>query len=237
MEQVRIGNRTFTILFPDLLRPLNDTELVALRKSIRKNGVVCPVIVDEEDGVIDGGNRLRIAKEVGLQNVLARLERNLTDEGKIALALELNDARRHLTPAERRKLKEDRVSRVAEKRREGKSLRTIAEEEEVSEKQVRLDIERAAAEGSAPEPEAGTTKGKDNKRYPSRRQPKPRPAPAPVEASVGTPTPPIAETPPPEALPASSEQTDLFETAMPEATHFCPHCGEDITAWFKGQTD
>ena len=50
----------FTILFPDLLRPLTERELIDLRKSIRRRGVAVPIIVDEEDGgVIDGGNRLR----------------------------------------------------------------------------------------------------------------------------------------------------------------------------------
>src|ERR1700730_4259722 len=100
---ITIGDRTFTILFSDLLRPLQDSERQALENSIRKQGVIVPVVVDEHDGIIDGGNRAQIAGEGGLANVPVDVRRDLTHEQKLELALALNDARRQLTPADRRR--------------------------------------------------------------------------------------------------------------------------------------
>ena len=113
LPTVKIGKRTFTILFPDLLRPLTERELIDLRKSIRRRGVAVPIIVDEEDGVIDGGNRLRISAELKLTTIPTEVYPTLTLEGKRELALSLNLDRRHLEAATVKKLKEERVERVA----------------------------------------------------------------------------------------------------------------------------
>jgi hypothetical protein len=53
------------------------------------------------------------------------------------------------------------VERVAEKRAAGKSLRTIAEEEGVSDTQIRSDIKEAGANPFAPAP--GKVTGRDGK--------------------------------------------------------------------------
>jgi biotin operon repressor len=52
-----------------------------------------------------------------------------------------------------------RSARVAEPRRNGKSGRQIAEEEGISEKQVRKDLKQTTADGYAVEPEAGQVLG------------------------------------------------------------------------------
>jgi hypothetical protein len=41
-----IGGRTYTILFPDLLRPLNAAERQSLEDSIKERGVLAPTGVE-----------------------------------------------------------------------------------------------------------------------------------------------------------------------------------------------
>jgi ParB-like chromosome segregation protein Spo0J len=152
LPQVKIGKRTFTILFPDLLRPLTEREATDLRESVRRHGVIAPVIVDENDGVIDGANRLAIAAEVGAAVVPVEVRAGLTHEKKVELAYSLNEDRRHLSPAELKQQREERVARVAEARRGGKSLGTIPASEGVSPEQVRQDVQEATVKGLTVDP-------------------------------------------------------------------------------------
>jgi hypothetical protein len=140
LPTVTIGKRTFTILFPDLLRALSDKERQGLKNSIRADGVDVPIVVDENDGIIDGGNRAQIAAEVGLPNVPTVVYKGLFLEDKRNLAIRLNVFRRHISAAERDRLTKERKERVKQARREGRSLRSIAELEGVSKSQVANDL-------------------------------------------------------------------------------------------------
>lgn len=164
---VTIGKRRFTLLFPDLMRALTDIERQALKNSIRKSGVTAPVITDEEGGVIDGANRLQIAAELELPAVPVHTLVGLSYQQKAELALSLNDARRHLKPAEFRALQEDRkerIARVVAARTEGMSTREIAEQVGVSQPQVIADLRAAGDKGLSPAiPER--VKGRDGKTY------------------------------------------------------------------------
>ncbi len=171
-ERITIGRKTYTILFPNLLRPLKAREETALRISIRKWGVRVPIVTDEYDGVIDGGNRLRIAAELGLKEIPVRVQKGLFLKDKEELALMLNDARRHLNASERKALAKQRKETVAEARANGESTRSIAEREGVSQKQVRLDSQRSGEEFSSPDHAApATVNGRDGKEYPAQRTP------------------------------------------------------------------
>jgi hypothetical protein len=137
---------TYTVLFPDLLRPLTEAEREELRDDIKRNGVLVPVVVDEHDGIIDGINRLTIAADQdalagGWGKVRVRFEvrRNLTLKAKRDLALSLNVHRRHLSADELHELRQGRIQRVAEGHHQGKSTRQLAEEEGVSQTQVQQD--------------------------------------------------------------------------------------------------
>jgi hypothetical protein len=171
LPTVKIGDRTFTFLFPDLIPPLSDDELMRLRESIRLNGVIARVVVDESDGVIDGINRLRVAEEIGLTTVPVEVQAGLTHEKKVELAYSLNEDRRQLDAAAMKKLRQQRVARVAEARREGKSTREIAEQEQVSQTQVIRDLEEAKSTepGGSVDPPGGKVKGKDGKKRTARR--------------------------------------------------------------------
>src|SRR5262245_33985092 len=101
LPTVTIRGRTFTILFPDLFRPLTGAERARLKSHIRRHGVRVPVVIDENNGVIDGINRVTIAAELGAAAIPVQVEKGLTDEQKVELAHTLNDARRHLTAKDR----------------------------------------------------------------------------------------------------------------------------------------
>jgi ParB-like chromosome segregation protein Spo0J len=172
LPTVKIGKRTLTILFPDLVRPLTDRERQDLKNSIKANGVEVPIVVDERDGIIDGGNRAQIAAELGLPNVPTVVRKGLFLEDKRDLALRLNVNRRHLSASERDRLKKDRKARVKEARRQGKSLRSIAEQEGVSKSQIANDITELSTGGQLEEvsPPDGKVVGRDGKPRPAKRQ-------------------------------------------------------------------
>ncbi len=96
-----------------------------------------------------------------------------------------------------------RMERVAEAKRQGQSLRAIASLEHVCEKQIRLDLTRACAEGYDVAPPASGILGLDGKRRGARPAPE-QPAAAAVEAASQaeapaewTPPRPMCSLPPP----------------------------------------
>jgi N6-adenosine-specific RNA methylase IME4/ParB-like chromosome segregation protein Spo0J len=149
------GKQAFHLLFPDLLRPLSATERDSLRADIQARGeILVPVVVDEDLGVIDGGNRLAIAAELGLQAVPFDIRPDLAHEEKRALALALNECRRQLSA-------EDRKELAVRLRQQGMSLRTIGEHLGVAKSTVADDLATC--------PVSDTCTGKDGKTYPARK--------------------------------------------------------------------
>jgi hypothetical protein len=71
--------------------------------------------------------------------------------------------RRNLSDATRDRLRAERAERVSAARAQGRSLRAIADQEQVSEKTVRNDLAKSTAEGSAVDPPGGIVVGKDGK--------------------------------------------------------------------------
>jgi ParB-like chromosome segregation protein Spo0J len=196
--------KTYTVLFPDLLRPLSAAEYEGLKEDIRKNGIKVPVILDQNFGIIDGIHRLTAASELGDVGYFDEChygngERYRTREEQRQLALSLNLYRRHLSAAELQEARQQRVERVAAGRRQGKSQRRLAQEEGVSRAQIRADLQEAGGQGCPPEPEGGLTAGRDGKNYPAARQRAEVPAAA---SDTSEPRPPDADAqqgPPPEA--------------------------------------
>jgi ParB-like chromosome segregation protein Spo0J len=184
-----LGGRHFTILFPDLTRDLSPQERQNLRDSLNEHGMLFPVLIDEEDNIIDGANRLRVASELGwsldrirckvvgpddLSNLalendpplpsVSRLP--LTLEQKRRIAVDVNLARRHLKPDEQEALRQKRIHREVELRRQGIPLRAISAEVGVSEKQVRKDLETFADRSAMPE----RVRTSDGRTYPAQRE-------------------------------------------------------------------
>ena len=97
-EKITIGNRTFTVLFPALVPPLTTDEAAYLATSIAEHGILDRVHIDEDGGIIDGINRLRIAAVQGLavEDIAFETHSHLTLPQKEQLALTLNLDRRQL---------------------------------------------------------------------------------------------------------------------------------------------
>lgn len=80
-----------------LLPPLSTEEFDALKLDIKQNGVVAPILVDEDGTILDGHNRFRIDK-----NAPHKVIAGLSEEEKQAFVIRCNFARRNLSPDQRR---------------------------------------------------------------------------------------------------------------------------------------
>lgn len=142
---------------PHQLFPALDpaTEL-ALRESIRRFGVLVPVVRDQHGQIIDGHHRTRIAGE---ESVTFRVDVvNCTDDQEAReIAATLNADRRQMDAGQRREI-------VAALREAGHSLRAIAGAVGTDKKQVQRDLAKV---GTVSPPE--TVRGSDGKQYPARR--------------------------------------------------------------------
>lgn len=85
------------------LPPLSPDEYSSLEESIIEQGVLVPILVDEDGVVIDGHHRQKIAAEWELDCPVEILV-GRSDAEKRSMALTLNIARRHLTREQRRAL-------------------------------------------------------------------------------------------------------------------------------------
>jgi ParB-like chromosome segregation protein Spo0J len=189
---VTIGATSYTLLYPDLLPALSVEARSDLRASIREHGVCTPIVVDENNGVLDGANRLRIAADLGLPAVPVQVLRGSPAWKRLELAYTLNTHRRHLTEKALGSIKQARVAEVQRLREAGHSLRDISDKVGVSLPQVQRDLKAAegvSAEDTAeqdtvrqiqPAEESTPTaaprpvvppkvKGRDGKRYAARR--------------------------------------------------------------------
>jgi Predicted transcriptional regulators len=88
-----------------VLRPLNPAEYESLKESIRVNGVLTPLVSDENGNIINGHHRRRIFDELRAEGIAiaeppTAVMVGLTEEQKITLAYELNITGRQLSADE-----------------------------------------------------------------------------------------------------------------------------------------
>lgn len=128
-------------------------------------------IVTLDGTILDGRNRWKACRAAGINPLDYQIEYSgSTDEETLRKFVEsANDHRRHESPEARQARRQSRIERVIQRRKEGESLRMIAEKEGVSEAQVRADLQKSTAHGCAVEPESGMVMGKDGKERPARR--------------------------------------------------------------------
>lgn len=134
--------RTEILLQNGILPPLTDAEYAALRDSIRRQGVLLPVLVDENVELIDGRHRLRITDELNLPCPFW-IVTGLTAEEKREIAVVLTASRRQLTRQQRRKLVEHELMHDGE--RSDRRIAAICGVSHPTVATVRTEI-RAAAE-------------------------------------------------------------------------------------------
>jgi site-specific DNA-methyltransferase (adenine-specific) len=207
-KMIAVNGSTYGCPFVDLLPSLHPEEREALVADIRRRGVVVPVVVDEDNNVIDGHNRLQIAAELQLADVPVEVKAGLSPDQRRDLALNLNLQRRHLTREQRR----DLIARAL-KADPARSNNQIATETKSTDKTVAAA--RARLESTSEIPKLDRTTGKDGRtRRAQRRKPRattpvardldqrtpaaPRPSPAdtaPTEAAAPAPTPALEHWP------------------------------------------
>jgi ParB-like chromosome segregation protein Spo0J len=193
----------YLLPFEELLPPLAADELGELREDIRARGMLQDIVVHETDDlgvweVLDGANRVRICKELGLEEPPKfRPVRNLTLEEKRQLALDLNLHRRHLTREQKREL----VARLLVAESE-KSDRAIATTVGVDHKTVAVVRAEKEAGGEIPHQKKRT--GRDGKKQEKRTA---KPAPLKIHR-------PIADT---ETAPAEVSEEDGVSYAIDSA--------------------
>ena len=140
-----------------VLPPLPPQEYAQLRDSIRKRGVLQPLLITADHVVIDGHERWKAIQELGLTKYPLRVVGNLGDADRKELAIRLNVERRHLSRAERQRLLE-----MILKESPSKSTREVADLFKIGNATVsRARAKLAGVPNGAPE----TIKGRDGKTY------------------------------------------------------------------------
>lgn len=129
----------------------------ALRESIRRWGVIVPVVRDQHGRTIDGHHREEIAVALDVACPVEIVNVTSDDEAR-ELAVSLNVDRRQLDPEQRRRI-------VEELRKSGHSLRAISGAVGVAQTTVRRDL--AGVPPGAPD---ATITGRDGKQYPPTRK-------------------------------------------------------------------
>jgi ParB/RepB/Spo0J family partition protein len=88
-----------------LFRPLSDKEHARLVEDIRTHGVLQPIEVTADGTIIDGHERVRAARAIGLTEIPVRVRDDLTDQTAIDRRhAEANLNRRQLDPLDRARL-------------------------------------------------------------------------------------------------------------------------------------
>ena len=95
-----------------VLPDLPPEEFAALKADIALRGVQCAVIQDEKGNTLDGHQRERAVRELGIKRYPITVMSGLSDEEKRHLAIALNVKRRHLTTKQKQALIEQELKRT-----------------------------------------------------------------------------------------------------------------------------
>src|SRR5260370_20257537 len=80
-----------------LLPELPPEQFDALKADIAERGVIVAVVVDEFGAILDGHNRAKACRELGINDYPVEVRSGLSEPEKRVLARNLNALRRHLT--------------------------------------------------------------------------------------------------------------------------------------------
>ena len=109
MIQVKGDQRPPYQVFPDL--PPDEFE--SLKRDIAERGVQVAIELTPEGEILDGHQRQRACRELGIRNYPRRIVSGLDDEGKRHHAIRANCLRRQLTRQQKRELIEEELRRNA----------------------------------------------------------------------------------------------------------------------------
>lgn len=139
-------------------------------QNLKRHGLVGHRRIMLHEGMIIDGWQLQqgcIAARVKPKYEILRLPEGMTLEDYVGT---VNDHRRHETQEQAIKRAEERRQRVAAAHASGMSQRAIAEQEGISQTQIRRDLEGSGEPGGAPEPVNDTVQGRDGKLYPANKE-------------------------------------------------------------------
>jgi hypothetical protein len=157
--------------YPDL----EGEEFTLLVHSLQQSGFdrTKPITLTGDREVLDGWQRQRACIEAGVKPEYRQFSPKwgLTEEEFVAAN---NDRRRHESAATIERRARERRERIAAGRQQGKSLRTLADEEGVHESTVRSDLDKVTAGGGAVTPPDDTVTGQDGRKQPARKPKHPR---------------------------------------------------------------
>ena len=109
MIQVNGDQRPPYQVFPDL----SPDEFESLKRDIAERGVQVAIELTPEGEILDGHQRQRACRELGIRNYPRRIVSGLDDEGKRHHAIRANCLRRQLTRQQKRELIEEELRRNA----------------------------------------------------------------------------------------------------------------------------
>jgi hypothetical protein len=141
----------------------------ALKQDIAERGVLVAVVVDEFGAILDGHNRARACRELGINDYPVEVRSGLSETDKRVLARKLNVLRRHLSREQVRQLIADQLQETPDW-----ANRRIGRELGVDHKTVAAARVALGATGEIPQFEKTT--GKDGKARPARRNSRPKAA-------------------------------------------------------------
>ena len=135
-----------------LLPPLSDDEFRALKADIAAQGVLVPLVIDEDTGeVIEGHHRLKAWTELRAEGVKVpdypkQVVRFANDDDRVAFVVAANLFRRHLTREQRAEV-EARLRRIEANRGAVESANQGLEKLRAAMNAARpIDLEKALAE-------------------------------------------------------------------------------------------
>ena len=114
----------------DILPMMSDGEFTSFVADIRKNGQIEPILLDDRGRIVDGRNRERACRMLGIEP----MTRVVNPKGSLAsFVLSKNLHRRHLTPSQRAAVGLEMVSYLAKEIRKKEHLRKTGTPERVPE--------------------------------------------------------------------------------------------------------
>ena len=172
VESIKIGEITFNISYSRCVPSLSQDEFDVLCGDIAARGILVPVIIDENNHIIDGEHRLMAAQKLGLKQIPFQVRPGLTEEEKHKLAQDLNLHRRHLSPEKIKEIYEINRKFLPEMalklRQEGKSYRQIGQEMDISHQQVKNMVDKQATVNDLTVELPQVIKGKDGRVRPAK---------------------------------------------------------------------
>ena len=157
MNQQSKNNSPFQLL-PDL----PEWEYAALKESIRKHGVIVPIIKDESAEIIDGHHRDRVCRELRIKDYPTITLAGLTKDQKRDHALILNLVRRKITRKQLREI-------IATELRRSPDISNQWLAEIIGSTDKTIESVRKELIAASEIPILNSYRAKDGKRYPATR--------------------------------------------------------------------